>query len=177
MGFCYSHHVATSAVTMPDHLGMNAEVVSSSASADIASSPQTLSAVSFGFVDHMTSPELKVVIYNWRGMPNRQTMLQELLVMIKAAEKVMAGDRDAEPTFGDLIILMRDVGDAAGIEKIVLGEERTRGLKYKEKKDMDERNVIRRGLKEAFRSISIHVMPSPHRAIEGGWVFADAGSY
>lgn len=108
-------------------------------------------------------------------MPNKQTMLQDLLGMVKAAEKVMPGDRDTEPTFGDLIILMRDVErDAAGIENIVLGEERTRGLKYEEKKDMEERNLIRRGLKEAFRSIAVHIMPSPHRKIEGEGVVVGA---
>eukprot|EP00752_Nemacystus_decipiens_P015572 g13895.t1 len=116
----------------------------------------------------------KVVIFNWRGLPNKQTMLQELVLMIKAAEKVLPGDRDAEPAFGHLIILMRDVDmDAASIEEIVLKKERTRGLKHVEKKNMEERNLIREGLNEAFSSIAVHTMPSPHHEIEV-WIINDS---
>lgn len=107
---------------------------------------------------------MKVVIYNWRGMPNKQTMLEELLVMVMATDKVLPG----EATFGHLIILMRDVERGAGdIENILMEEESTEGYTYMEKKQKDERNLIRKGLKAAFRSITVQLLPCPHHAIDG----------
>jgi len=96
-------------------------------------------------------------------------MLQELVVMVKAAEKVMMGGEDeSRPTFGHLIILMRDVdGKVDEVEKLVLGREDTKNLKLKQKKDPMERNMIREGLKDAFESIAFHTMPAPHPRISG----------
>ncbi|CAM9395147.1 unnamed protein product, partial [Ectocarpus fasciculatus] len=109
----------------------------------------------------------KVVIYNWKGMPNKQTMLEELLVMVEAVDKVSPG----EATFGTLIILMRDVERGAeDIKDILMEEESTEGYTFKEKKLKEERNLIRRGLQAAFRSITVHLLPCPHQNIEGGGV-------
>lgn len=99
-------------------------------------------------------------------------MLEELVVMVKAAEKVMMGGEDeSKPTFGHLIILMRDVdGKVAEVEELVLGQENTRKLKHDQKKDPLARNAIREGLEDAFQSITFHTMPSPHPRISGVFV-------
>lgn len=108
-------------------------------------------------------------------------MLNELVVMIKAAEKVLRedqegghGDQNGEangeetPSFGHLIILIRDVeGQAKEIEDLVLGMEQTRGLKHEEKLEAGQRNLIREGLESAFESITFHTMPPPHLDIAG----------
>ena len=123
----------------------------------------------------------QVIIYNWPGLPNKQTMLTDLVLMIKAAEKVLTGDSnddhddedgetdgEGNPTFGHLIILLRDVeGKAEEIEHLVLRKEATRRLKHDEKLDAGERNTIRDGLRNAFESITVHTMPLPHPNIAG----------
>ena len=113
---------------------------------------------------------LQVVIYNWSGLPNKDTILQQLVVMLNAAEKIITED-EHERTFGHLILVFRDVtGKAAGIEALVLGEEGTGKLKFAEQRHVSERNRIRQGIKEAFKSITVHTMPNPHPSI-GGDVF------
>lgn len=123
----------------------------------------------------------QVIIYNWHHLPNKQTMLDELVVMVEAAEKVLRedkeggdGDQNGEangketPSFGHLIILTRDIeGKAKEIEDFVLGMEQTQGLKHKEKLKAGERNLIREGLESAFESITFHTMPCPHPDIAG----------
>lgn len=108
-------------------------------------------------------------------------MLNELVVMTKAADKVLRedkegghGDQNGEangeetPSFGHLIILLRDVqGKAEEIEDLVLGKEQTRGLKHDEKLEAGRRNIIREGLESAFESITFHTMPRPHLKIAG----------
>ena len=130
----------------------------------------------------------QVIIYNWPGLPNKQTMLNDLILMIKAAEKVVQ-EEDSEgnvrskgngkPTFGHLIILMRDVdGKATEIEELVLGAEQTADLRFSEEGEAEHRNRIRRNLKAAFESITFHTMPIPHPDItgkEGGHVLAVYG--
>ncbi|CBN77626.1 GBP1, guanylate-binding protein [Ectocarpus siliculosus] len=113
----------------------------------------------------------KVVIYNWMFLPNKTTMLQDLLVMVKAAEKVVNGEGKREHAFGHLIILLRDVtGRAAETEAFVMGIEDTEDLSFEAAKDGAERNLIRTTLKKAFESITFHTMPSPHANIERGAV-------
>lgn len=94
-------------------------------------------------------------------------MLEELMVMKDAAGKVLAGERKREPKFGNLVILLRDAKNAAGIRNMLLEEEDTEDAQEKEEEKLDERNRIRRGLRRAFRSITVHVMPSPHHEING----------
>ena len=81
---------------------------------------------------------------------------------------MMGGEDESKPTFGHLIILMRDVdGKVAEVEELVLGQENTRKLKHDQKKDPLARNAIREGLEDAFQSITFHTMPSPHPRISG----------
>lgn len=100
------------------------------------------------------------------SLPNKTAMLQELVMMIKAAEKVVNQEGRRAHAFGHLIILMRDVtGKAEEIKAFVMGEEDTEDLSFEAAKDGDERNLIRKGLKKAFQSITVHTMPSPHANI------------
>lgn len=102
------------------------------------------------------------------GLPNKDTILQKLVVMIKAAEKVMDRQDEGESTFGHLVLLVRDVkGRAAEIEALVMDDEDTRGLSVAEGKDAHERNTIREGLRNAFKSIAVHTMHRPHPEISG----------
>ena len=113
----------------------------------------------------------QVVIFNWMGLPNKHTILQRLVVMIKAAEKVMDRNNEEESTFGHLVLLMRDVkGKVAEIEALVMDDEDTIGLTHDERKDAEERNTIRQGLKDAFKSITVHTMHRPHPEISGAWM-------
>lgn len=88
--------------------------------------------------------------------------------MIKAAEKVMAHE-EGGPTFGHLVLLMRDVkGKATEIEELVMDDEDVSDLaEHDDKKDAKERNIIRRGLKDAFKSITVRTMQRPHADISG----------
>ena len=94
-------------------------------------------------------------------------MLQELKVMIYAAERV-TGRREGGTKFGHLIILLRDVdGRAAEIEELLFGVEDTDHVPLDQQKAPSERNSIRRAVKFAFESIVVHTMPSPHPRIAG----------
>lgn len=113
------------------------------------------------------APALQVVIFNWMGLPNKHTILQRLVVMIKAGEKVMARER-GESAFGHLILLVRDVkGKAAEIEELGMDDEDTCDLKEDEENDANERNRIRQGLKTAFQSITIKTLHGPHADMSG----------
>lgn len=114
-------------------------------------------------------PSPEVVIFNWSGLPNKDTILQQLVVMLNAAEKVAPGN-EHERTFGHLILVFRDVtGKAAEIEALVLGEEDT-GTYPAGQIHISGRNRIRQGLKAAFKSVAIHTMPNPHPNIGGDCV-------
>ena len=99
------------------------------------------------------------------GLPNKDTILQKLVVMVKAARKVMGGnDEKGAPVFGHLILLMRDVkGKAAEIQALVLDDEETDDLTN----GASERNKIRQGLKEAFGSVVVCTVQRPHPRIGG----------
>ncbi|CAN0238010.1 unnamed protein product, partial [Ectocarpus sp. 4 AP-2014] len=109
----------------------------------------------------------KVVLYNWMSLPNKNTMLEELEVMVQAADKVTTDNNQGQRHFGHLIILVRDVGGAERAEEVkrlVLDNEeagpgRTR---LAQRRAQDERNIIRDGLREGFASITVHAMPRPH---------------
>ncbi len=108
----------------------------------------------------------QVVIYNWPGLPNKDTMLQKLVVMLEAAKKVVR-DEQQRP-FGHLILVIRDVKRrAAEVEPLLLANEDTDKLADKELKCVSERNRIRQGLRDSFKSITVHTMPRPHPDIEG----------
>lgn len=101
-------------------------------------------------------------------MPNKTTILQRLVMMVQAGEKVMERGDEGEPTFGHLILVVRDVkGQAAQIEALVMKDEHTGNLACKDGKEVLERNEIRKGLRKAFKSITVHTMHRPHPDIEG----------
>ncbi|CAN0363561.1 unnamed protein product, partial [Pylaiella littoralis] len=105
----------------------------------------------------------QVVIFNWLGLPNKSTILQRLVVMIKAGKKVVGQQDEGEPAFGHLVLLMRDVkGKAAEIEALVMDDEDVESLNFEDSKDILERNRIRKGLRTAFKSIIVHTMNRPH---------------
>lgn len=111
---------------------------------------------------------MQVVIFNWLGLPNKNTILQRLVLMIKAGEKVAKRQNDGGPTFGHLILLMRDVKkSAADIKALIMNDEDAGELKLEEAKDIMERNKIRKGLRAAFKSIDVHTMHRPHAEISG----------
>lgn len=108
------------------------------------------------------------MIFNWLGLPNKNTILQRLVVMIKAGRRVMGREDEREPAFGHLILLMRDVkGKTAEIEALVMDDEDAGDLTFDDAKDVLERNRIRKGLRAAFKSIIVHTMNRPHPEIAG----------
>ncbi|CAN0363637.1 unnamed protein product [Pylaiella littoralis] len=113
----------------------------------------------------------KVVIYNWMSLPNKNTMLQDLLLMVKAAEKVVDKGKYVA-AFGHLIILVRDVAEKAKeIKELVMGyEDMAAGLSWNDEAAVSDRNRIRKRLQEVFESIDVHTMPSPHADIAQGAV-------
>ena len=115
-------------------------------------------------------------MYNWMSLPNKNTMLEELEVMVQAADKVTTDNNQGQRHFGHLIILVRDVGGrerAEEVKRLVLDNEeagpgRTR---LPERRARDERNIIRDGLREGFASITVHAMPRPHPQCGGEYSF------
>jgi len=101
------------------------------------------------------------------SLPNKHKMLEELEVMVQAADKVSAENNQSRRDFGHLIILVRDVGGserAEEIKRLVLDNEEAMAGKTKlaQRRALDERNSIRDGLREGFASITVHALPRPH---------------
>ncbi|CAM9694172.1 unnamed protein product [Scytosiphon promiscuus] len=112
-----------------------------------------------------------VVIFNWLGLPNKNTILQQLVLMVKAGEKVAKRGDGPEPKFGHLVLLMRDVKmSAVDIKALIMNEEDEGDFSLKEAVSIMDRNIIRKGLKAAFKSIDVITMPSPHVDISDGAV-------
>ncbi len=101
---------------------------------------------------------MQVVIFNWKGLPNKNTILQRLAVMTNAAEKVKRHEDEGATTFGHLVLLIRDISGKAGDIEVQL---------LRDEESATERNKIRRGLKKAFKSITVHSLPRPHEEIDG----------
>eukprot|EP00752_Nemacystus_decipiens_P014561 g12968.t1 len=109
----------------------------------------------------------KFVMYNWMSLSNKHKILEELEVMVQAADKVAEENDKGQPNFGHLIILVRDFGGserAEEVKKLVLDNEEAGGgrTKLKERRALDERNSIHEGLREGFASITVHAIPRPH---------------
>lgn len=101
------------------------------------------------------------------SLPNKHKMLEELEVMVQAADKVSAENNKGQRDFGHLIVLVRDVGGserAEEVKRLVLDNEEaeTGRTKLAQRRALDERNSIRDGLREGFASITFHAMPRPH---------------
>lgn len=128
------------------------------------------------FLETTRAPAAQVVLYNWMSLPNKNTMLEELEVMVQAADKVTTENNQGQRDFGHLIILVRDVGGperAEEVKRLVLDNEeagpgRTR---LAQRRAQDERNTIRDGLREGFASITVHAMPRPHPQCGGEYSF------
>ncbi|CAM9855642.1 unnamed protein product, partial [Ectocarpus fasciculatus] len=112
----------------------------------------------------------QVVIFNWLGLPNKSTILQRLVVMILAAEKVSRRKNEGEPMFGHLILVMRDVKQRAEeVEALVMDNEDD-GLTHEDAEGVTERNLIRKRLRAVFKSVVVHTMHRPHPEIADGAV-------
>mmetsp|Transcript_17931 Transcript_17931/g.63283 ORF Transcript_17931/g.63283 Transcript_17931/m.63283 type:complete len:1156 (-) Transcript_17931:2213-5680(-) len=150
--------------------------------ADAASAPLIAFADAEGQGDHnetydakLIAPVLltsRVVLFNTREM-NKDRVLQQLHVFLKAASRISAddddddevgsdGDDDAEPSmFGHLHIVFRDSdhlkGKTSDLKDAIFAQER----KNKHKEEVATRNQIRERLSAAFASISVWKFPAP----------------
>ena len=52
---------------------------------------------------------LQILIFNWKGRPNKTTMLDQLSIMTNAAKEI--GRPHRKHAFGHLVVLLRDVPD------------------------------------------------------------------
>ena len=98
----------------------------------------------------------KVVIFNWSGLPNRATMLDQLACLSTAATRINPEgsghlQADGARKFGHLHIVLRDNPNVDGVRGLLLDEEDGR----------EEHNRVRRLLKESFESIGIWGLPRP----------------
>ncbi|CAN0316110.1 unnamed protein product [Ascophyllum nodosum] len=108
----------------------------------------------------------KVVIFNWLGRPNKNTVLGELATMSEAATFINRGQRGN--AFGHLILLLRDVqvNGEKEVYSIVFENEDSDGASTDEEATaMEERNKTRNLLKKTFETVRVVCMPSPHAEI------------
>jgi len=106
----------------------------------------------------------RVVLFNTKEAPLKDKILQQLGVLVRAADGVRTGARRDEDLlleggccFGHLILVFRDWtfedADAGRVERQIFDEERTSAAA--------ERDAIRRKLKAAFASIDVALLPPP----------------
>lgn len=112
---------------------------------------------------------LQVVLFNWKGLPNKSSMLDHLAVMTRVAA-VVGDDDQGENAFGHLIVLLRDVSpkheDRA--ERLLLQEEDvTSATTQIENEHITSRNDMRKLLNFAFHSVRVVCLPRPHADIDG----------
>ena len=115
---------------------------------------------------------LQVVIFNWLGRPNKNTVLGELATMSEAATFINRGQRGN--AFGHLILLLRDVqvNGEKEVYSIVFENEDSDGASTDEEATaMEERNKTRNLLKKTFETVRVVCMPSPHAEIGGRYMF------
>ncbi|CAN0040095.1 unnamed protein product, partial [Phaeothamnion confervicola] len=111
----------------------------------------------------------RVVVYNWKGLPNRATMLSSLAVLAMAAAAV--DDSERSNAFGCLVILCRDVDPSEeencgrkvmGIEDETAAEEDDGfGESEEAQAATKRRNNIRRQLQDAFATVIVKCLPDP----------------
>ncbi|CAN0402269.1 unnamed protein product [Pylaiella littoralis] len=107
----------------------------------------------------------KIMIFNWKGMPNKMTMLENLAIMTNAAREVNRHQR--KNAFGHLVVLLRDVPDeSAEAHDRIFGTEDAGGAESDdEEKSIKMRNSTREDLSKVFQSIQVLCLPSPHSNI------------
>lgn len=99
-------------------------------------------------------------------------MLEKLEVMVLATDKIKQQDGDGgsfqDKVFGHLIILARDLSGpekAEEIKELLLNDEDAG--RSKDRKGATNRNTIRAGLRNSFKSIVVRTLPVPHPRITG----------
>ena len=108
----------------------------------------------------------KVVLFNWKGGPQVNSMLNNLATLVTAARRVAMEEEMANPAaegdfvglFGHLHVVMRDqelVGTPEELRRKLFDNERGRT------KAVSARNDIRNVLKDEFESLSVHFLPRP----------------
>jgi hypothetical protein len=120
---------------------------------------------------HLIAPLLlvsKVLMYNWKGAPNKHVMLESLLTLGEAAQRVHVGDKTsttdvdengkAKPIFGHLVVVLRDWHSTDNVYNLLFGEEAepARGDDA-----VKARNRARELVVNAFESITVQCLPYP----------------
>ncbi|KAG5183520.1 hypothetical protein JKP88DRAFT_316589 [Tribonema minus] len=117
-----------------------------------------------------------VVLFNWLGMPNKDTMVNQLALMKAAADIVDRSNR--KNAFGHLVVVLRDCTSSRHeCFDIIFGMEAS-GCVYlplpdsvispedadtdKAEAAMRDRNCAREALKRAFTSTALFTLPVPH---------------
>jgi len=95
-----------------------------------------------------------VVLFNTKEAPLKDRILQQLGVLVRAAEGVR---RETSGFFGHLVVVFRDWtfqdSDSEKVRRQLFDDERGDGS--------EERNAIRRSLRAAFASIDVALLPPP----------------
>lgn len=119
---------------------------------------------------HLIAPLLlvsKVLIYNWKGAPNKHVMLDSLFTLGEAAQKVGMTDSEnggahkttgKKPLFGHLVVVLRDWHTTDEVYDLLFG------LEMEPKRGDDAiraRNASRELVLSAFESITIKCLPYP----------------
>lgn len=108
---------------------------------------------------------MKVIIFNWKGFPNKETMLQALELMAHASDKFTKEGSNMRK-FGHLVILLRDLDGEErrrDAEKLLLELEiPNANASFSETMGLDSRNRIRTHLQKCFLSLTVKSLPIPH---------------
>jgi hypothetical protein len=118
---------------------------------------------------HLIAPLLlvsKVLMYNWKGAPNKHVMLESLLTLGEAAQRVHVGDSKQagqdgakpKPIFGHLVVMLRDWHTTDNVHTLLFAPEvePARGDDA-----VKARNRARELVVNAFESITIKCLPYP----------------
>lgn len=103
----------------------------------------------------------RVVLYNWRGPPNRNTQLTQLAILCNAALKIDRKSRGK--AFGHLHVLLRDCDEGANEAKKILfdEEELTSAITDEDESRITSHNNVRVTLKMVFETITVWTVPYP----------------
>lgn len=115
-----------------------------------------------------THPALsQMIIFNWKGRPNKSGMLDQLAVMRNAASEI--GQSHRNRAFGHLVVLLRDVPDMEkNAHDLIFGDEdSTTADTTAEEASIEGRNKTREQLRDYFQSVRVWCLPSPHAEIDG----------
>ena len=128
---------------------------------------------------HLIAPLLlvsKCLMYNWKGAPNKHVMLESLLTLGEAAQRVHLGDRNqaqqgegdttgggtsegAAPIFGHLVIVLRDWATTDNVYELLFHAEPERPGATDDA--VKARNRARALVVGAFESITVKCLPYP----------------